>query len=71
VIEQPSIERARVAQVTPGRGVYVTLDRFHRDAPSGPLVCPAGTPTLVQGDHILVGCIAGSLDDVVFVALLT
>lgn len=67
----PGLERARVAQISPGRGAYVTLDRFHRTAPSGPLVIPAGAPTLAVGDRIIVGCIAGSLDDVVFVALLT
>jgi hypothetical protein len=68
-VDVPGVERARVAQVSPTGGVLVTLDRFHRVKPA-PVVLGLGAPTVAVGDHVVVACLGGSLDDLLLVDVL-
>lgn len=69
-VDIPGIERARVAQVSPAGGVLVTLDRFHRNRPA-PVVMSLSAPTVAVGDHVVVACLGGSLDDLLLLDVLT
>lgn len=66
-MDVPGVERGRVSQVSPAGGVFVTLDRFHRNRPAGPVVLGLAAPTVAVGDHVIVACLGGSIDDLMLI----